>query len=349
MTNNAAIVTDSHFGIKKANDLFLESQLKFFKTQFEPSLKRNGIKEIFFLGDVFDNRVSMNIKIKNAVLDIFGNLLGSYKIYLIVGNHDSFYTNTIETNSLKFLDNLPNVTLLEKPRVIEVKGKRILMVPWITNQKDFEKELDNIRDRIDVCMGHFAINGFHLNKFKIEENGMEHDCFSRFPMVFSGHLHSRGIQKYGDTEIIYVGSPYQLTRADSDEPRGYCILDMETLEYKFIDNTVSLEYVQLDYPAKFTRKMIEGNIIDLNVKFDKDFDDGKLQSYIKEMEELNPICPPVVVPINSFIDGPTTSGGFEIKTASDLMREFINALDIDNKDEIYVTLEKLYEEAKNTL
>ena len=167
-------------------------------------------------------------------------------------------------------------------------------------------------------------------------------------MVFSGHLHSRGIKKVNGCEIVYIGSPYQLTRADSGEPRGYCILNMETLEYKFVDNTTSLEYVQLDYPNKFTKKMIEGNIIDVNVKFDKTTDDDKLQLYIKMIESFKPIVPPVIIPINSFT-GPDSVGDFEIKSASDLMREYINALNIDNKDEIYVTLEKLYEEARNTL
>lgn len=349
MTNNIAIITDSHFGIKKANDLFLDSQLKFFKEQFEPSLKRNGIKEIFFLGDVFDNRVSMNIKIKNAVLDIFENILGAYKIYLLIGNHDSYYTNTIETNALKFLDKLNNVTVIDKPHLVEVKGRKIYLVPWIVSDKAFLNELSNLKDKVDICMGHFAINGFHLNKYRIEDGGLTPEHFFKFPMVFSGHLHARGVKKFDGCEIVYVGSPYQLTRADCGEPRGYCILNMETLEYKFINNDVSLEYVLLDYPAKFTKKMIEGNIVDVNVKFDKTIDDNKLQLYIKMIENFNPIVPPVIVPINSFMNGPDTVGDFEVKSASDLMREYIDKLDIDNKDEIYVTLEKLYEEARNTL
>ena len=79
--NNVAIIADSHFGIKKANDLFLESQLDFFKYQLVPSLEENEIREIYFLGDVFDNRVSMNIKIKNAVIETYRNgILGSAKM-----------------------------------------------------------------------------------------------------------------------------------------------------------------------------------------------------------------------------------------------------------------------------
>jgi len=101
--NNVAIISDWHLGIKKSNDLFFQSQLSFFRDQFEPYLKKNGITEIFFLGDLFDNRVSLNIKIKNEALNIFDNILKNYKIYLLIGNHDCFYTNTIDVNSLKFL------------------------------------------------------------------------------------------------------------------------------------------------------------------------------------------------------------------------------------------------------
>lgn len=346
--NKVAIITDLHFGIKKANDLFLESQLSFYRNQFEPYLKKNGIKEIFVLGDIFDNRVSINIKIKNAVLALFGDLLKEYKIYMLIGNHDCFYTNSIETNSIKFLDMLKNVYLIDKNSIVELYNKKILLAPWIVNDKAFISEINNIQERIDVCMGHFAINGFYLNKFKIEESGMSNDSFTKFKKVFSGHFHTRSTKIYNDTEMIYIGSPYQLTRSDCNEERGFCILDMDTFDYEFIDNEHSLKYITLNYPEKFTKKMIEGNIIDVNVKFEKGIDDVKLQTYIKTIENFKPIVPPVIIPVNSFV-GPDSVGDFEVKSASDLMKEYIEALDIDNKDEIYLTLEKLYEEARNTL
>jgi len=348
MINNVALIADSHFGIKKANDLFFNSQLKFFKEQFVPSLEEHNIKEIFFLGDIFDNRVSMNIRIKNNVLDIFENILGDYKIYLLIGNHDSFLTNSIKINSLKFLDNLKNITLISNNTVLKVKDRTFYMVPWVVDQKKFTEEVSNLKDRIDICMGHFAINGFHLSKFKVEENGFAIEEFNKFPLLFSGHFHQRGIKKFDGCEIIYIGSPYQLTRADSGEPRGYCILNMETLEYRFVDNNKSLEYIQLDYPKRFTRKMIEGNIVDVNVKFDKTTDDSKIQEYIKAIEKYKPIIPPTIVPINSFM-GLEDDCEFDVKSTSDLMREYVNALDINNKDEILDTLESLYNEAKNTL
>ena len=347
--NNVAVITDPHFGIKKANDLFLNSQLKFFKEQLVPSLEEHNIKEIFFLGDIFDNRVSMNIKIKNAVLDVFENILSDYKIYILIGNHDCYFNNSIETNAVKFLNKFNNIKVISKSSIIKSNDRTIYMVPWIVDSERFRDEVSNLKDRVDICMGHFAINGFHLNKFKIQEDAMSHEEFNKFSLVFSGHLHQRGIKIFGDTEIAYIGSPFQLTRADSGEPRGYCVLDMDTLKYKFIDNDQSLEYIQINYPDSFTEEMINGNIVDVNVKFDKSTDDSKVQEYIKEIEMFNPIIPPSIIAINSFMNTTDTDGDFEIKSKSELIREYVNALDINNKDEIFAYLETLYEEAKNTL
>lgn len=348
MSKKVAIITDSHFGIKKANDLFLESQIKFFKEQFVPYLEKNDIKEIFFLGDVFDNRVSINIKIKNVVLDMFENLLADYKIYLIIGNHDCHYTNSTEIHSLKFLDKLQNIRVVDDKLLVNLANRTILLSSWIIDEEKFIHEIENMRERIDICMGHFAINGFHLNKFRIEEGGMPHEKFSKFTKVFSGHLHCRGVKKIGSCEIVYVGSPYQLTRADSNEPRGFCVLDIDSMEYSFVDNNVSLKYIQLEYPQEFTEEMISGNIIDVNVKFDSKTNDDHLQQYIKKMEGFNPLVPPTIVPINNFMDK-AGDENIQFKTLSDLMKEYINTLDINNRDEIYSNLEKLYEEARNTL
>ena len=344
------MVSDSHFGIKKANDIFFESQIKFFQDQFEPYLRKNKIDTIFFLGDVFDNRVSLNIKIKNMVLNLFSNTLKDYTIYVLVGNHDSYLSTNISINSLKFLDHLNNVKLIETETLIEYNKRKIYLSPWISNYKDFINKVSEMKERVDLCFGHFAINGFNLNKVKIEDGGLEQSVFAKFKKVFSGHFHIRGVRKnvIDNTEIIYVGSPYQLNRGDSNEMRGFCILDTETLDYKFIDNTESLQYVMLTYPEKFTEKMIKGNIIDVNVKFEKNTDDNKLQLYIKMIEKLKPIVPPQIIPINNFVsvDGEVDES---IKSSAQLMREYINRLDVDNKEEIYSILEKLHEEASNQL
>ena len=57
-----AIIADLHFGVKKSDLVFQESQLRFFKCQFVPELKEKGIDTIVVCGDVFDTRQTVNVQ-----------------------------------------------------------------------------------------------------------------------------------------------------------------------------------------------------------------------------------------------------------------------------------------------
>ena len=70
-----ALIADCHFGIKKSDISFMESQLRFYKEQFVPELKQANIKDIFILGDVFDTRQTINVQTINVVIDLFKKIL----------------------------------------------------------------------------------------------------------------------------------------------------------------------------------------------------------------------------------------------------------------------------------
>ena len=158
-----ALVTDTHFGVHSNNEIFLQSQLRFFRNEFVPYLKENGITDIVHLGDLFDNRNHINLKILNAVYDLFDNELSEFNIHVIVGNHDSLYKNTIEVNSTKFLGNFKNVNVVDDIELINIDGRDILLVPWLVDLEDFATRVANKNTDCDVCMGHFEIVGFKFN------------------------------------------------------------------------------------------------------------------------------------------------------------------------------------------
>ncbi len=62
-----AIATDLHLGIRRGSEIYLNSQLKFFKNQFIPELKSKGIDTIIIPGDFFDNRLALDNKILKHV------------------------------------------------------------------------------------------------------------------------------------------------------------------------------------------------------------------------------------------------------------------------------------------
>ena len=339
------LVSDLHFGVRKNSEVFLQSQTRFIVEQFVPYLKKNGIDTVFMLGDLFDNRSSTNTKVMNAVYDIFAEHLKDFTVYILVGNHDTYFNSTVEVNSLKFLSKFDNVHIIDKITPMEFDGQKIALVPWIVDNVKFVREFHKIK--CDVCMGHFNIHGFHFNKYKKSDDGIQAKLFSKCKKVFTGHFHIRNSQTLHGSEMIYVGSPYQLTRNDIDENRGFTILDFEDLSYEFIDNTKSLKYIRLKFPEKFSKNKIENNIIDVHVDYDDSYNETKVERYVKKIEEMGPALPPgIFVDNNAELSGDIDLENCNIGSLTDLMREYIDGLDIKNKEEIFQILIELYNEVR---
>lgn len=340
-----ALISDLHLGFKNTKDIFLKSQLRFLKNEFVPYLLENNIDTIFILGDVFDNRNALNHRLQNIVFNFFEKQFKPFKVYIIVGNHDTYFNNTIDVHSLRFLSKFQNVEIIEEMKNTNVGGKNFLMVPWITDEVEFYKEFQD--KKYDVCMGHFHFAGFSMNKSKISEEGLSSSMFSNRPgKVFSGHFHTRSRQQKGEAEIIYLGSPYQLTRHDIDEERGFCVLDTDTLAHEYVNNKTSMRYIRLDYPQKFSKDIVRGNLIDIYVRHDDTYESKKIEKYIESVEECEPADMPTIFVIESSIKSKLNSDKYEVGSITDLIKDYIQSIDINNKDEILDDLMVLYKEVR---
>ena len=65
-----ALLADLHFGVKRGDQIWMNSQVRFFKNQLVPELKKQNIKDIWILGDVFDTRESVNVNVISTVIDM---------------------------------------------------------------------------------------------------------------------------------------------------------------------------------------------------------------------------------------------------------------------------------------
>ena len=320
--------------------------MRFLKNEFVPYLTENKIKEIYMLGDLFDNRNHINVKIKNAVFDLFENELAPFKITILAGNHDIYYTTTSKINSIKWLSKFENVTILDSGASLK---NNMCLVPWVIDQPKFEKALCKVKDDVNICMGHFDIVGFNMNKTYVSKVGMVDDYFySNFDLTFSGHYHTRTEQTKRKSKIVYVGSPYQMDRNDIGEERGFTILDTETLEYEHIDNTTSMKFVDVFYPDKLKKKDIENNIVQVNITYDDTYNEEDIQTYLKDVEDMNPSFPPTVKVLSKDTDNKELDFD-NVQSANELIKEYINTLEIDNKEEIYSQMADLYEECKGAI
>ena len=234
MTNKIALINDTHFGIKNDSPFFLQKNLEYFEKVFFPYIKENNIDTIVHLGDFFDRRKYINFHTLNEVRTRFLEKIDkNVTFHIILGNHDTFFKNTNEVNSLKeLLRGYPNIIVHDKVITTELKGLSVTLVPWI-NDNNKTEYMDCIKNsNSSIVMGHFEIAGFEVI------DGVKHPCgiskheFTRFEMVISGHFHI----KQTIDNIYYLGTQYQMSFGDVSSRKGFHILDTSTRELTFIEN-----------------------------------------------------------------------------------------------------------------
>ena len=263
--NKIAVLGDTHFGFRQDSTPYIEYVRDFYTNNFIPYLIENDIKLVVQTGDFFDNRKTLSIKAWYFCKEVLLIPLRDAGIEMITyaGNHDVFYKNTNSLYSVKeFIseEEFPNIKVIDTLQEID----NIAYVPWI-NQENFE-EFTTWQDKAssDIVFGHFEFAGFDLMKGVENKHGLQASNFKDFPLVISGHFHTRS-QK---GNIVYVGTPYEMTWADFGDTKGFHILDTETRELEFIKNTKVL-YHKIYYD-------------DLSVDYDTEFEYNRYtDSYVK--------------------------------------------------------------------
>lgn len=232
-----ALITDTHWGVRNDNVAFLDNSKKFLDNTFFPYLDEHNIRTVIHLGDIVDRRKYININTARRLREDFLEPLANRDIdfHLIIGNHDTYFKNTNETNSVKELIVGKYNTFYcyeNEARTITFDGLPILFIPWICNENREQVTNEIQNTNAQIAMGHLEIQGFEMFKGSVVSHGDDRSAFDKFDMVMSGHFHHRS----SDGHIYYLGSHAQFTWSDYDDPRGFHVFDTETRELTFINN-----------------------------------------------------------------------------------------------------------------
>ena len=230
-----ALITDQHFGARNDSVHFLDYYEKFYRDTFFPAIDANGIRTVLILGDTFDRRKYVNFYTLKRAKEMFFDPLSNrgIDVHMLAGNHDTYYKNTNEVNSVDLLlREYGNINVIDHPATIYVGPTPICMMPWICPE-NYNDSMETLKETsADVCMGHFEIAGFAMHRGMPSEEGLDRNVFRTFDHVFSGHYH----HKSSDGNIQYLGNPYELTWQDYSDPRGFHIFDLDSYNLDFIQN-----------------------------------------------------------------------------------------------------------------
>lgn len=239
------ILNDTHFGFKNDSCLILDYYLEFFQEQLFPYIKQNNIKTIFHLGDLFDRRKYVNFKTLHRVRKEFLEPLQEMgiKVHAICGNHDTYYRNTNNINSLQELvGHFPNWTVYSEPTDLHLSVGCVALLPWINPENEEASAKFISETTCSVLFGHLELCGFQSIRGIFIDQGYEPKHFDKFEYVLTGHYHLKSSRD----NIHYLGTQYQMGFSDVWEPKGFHVFDFKDRTLEFIQNPKKLFYT-IDY------------------------------------------------------------------------------------------------------
>jgi DNA repair exonuclease SbcCD nuclease subunit len=262
----AACFTDIHFGLKSGSRTH-NQDCEDFVSWFCDTAKAQGCETAIFLGDWHHNRSTTDVSTMNYTVSNLEKLSQSFeKVYFILGNHDLFYKDKREINSVEFMRLFPNIVPI---RELYTEGD-VTIMPWLIG--DEWTTVKQLKSR--YIFGHLELPHFYMNAMvQMPDHGqLQTGHFQHQELVFTGHFHKR--QQKGN--VVYIGNAFPHNYADAgDDDRGMMTLEWggkpeyHTWPDQPIYRTYKLSQI-IDTPDKLLREKMHCRVtIDLPITFEE--------------------------------------------------------------------------------
>lgn len=287
------MISDIHFGCRGNSEKYLTVIKDFFTDTLSKVIDDNDVYDVRILGDLFDNRNTLNVRTMNTVMEVFrwySMKKPDVKFKILLGNHDIYYHNRTDINSIECLRHMDNVEVVDKLEIETLNGKKIVMVPWLIHETETYQKFMSLasgKEKFDLLLGHFEMRGFEVTPGVVDTSGLDTGVFDNFGRVFSGHYHIRDTRG----KLSYLGCPYQLTWSDYGNDKGIHIYDVDTEEVTFVKNEDSPQHMKIIMSAlaegeRDCLKKVKNNVVRLVI--DKKYKDSVILKVVSALEALEP-------------------------------------------------------------
>jgi len=351
-----ALITDQHFGARNDSPIFLDFYQKFYDEIFFPKLKQEKVDAVLILGDTFDRRKYMNFYTLKRAKEMFFEPLAQLgvDVHILAGNHDTYFKNTNDVNSVDLLLNEygVNFNVIDHPEDIYVGPHKICMMPWICAE-NYESSMRLLQQTdASICCGHFEIDGFQMYRGMPAHEGLKRDLFRKFDFTFSGHYH----HKSNADSIFYLGNPYQLTWQDYGDNRGFHIFDLDKRNLEFVENTnVIFHRITYDDKAE-TIKEIDGKDLTgykncyIKVVVMNKTNPYLFDKFMNNLYNVNPADITIVEDFSELGEGLEDEMVDQAEDTLTILGKYIDSVEESNIDNVKLKklMKELYVEALNT-
>jgi DNA repair exonuclease SbcCD nuclease subunit len=213
--NRALVLTDIHFGLKSNSVQHNEDCLAFI-IWATALAKEQECDTCLFLGDYHNNRATINVLTLSYALRGLEHLNNNFQqVFFIPGNHDLYYRDRRDVQSVEWAKHLKNVTIVNDWLIRD----QTVFAPWLVGE-DY-KRVPRLSG--EYMFGHFELPGYLMNAMiEMPDHGeIRREHFNNFGHVFSGHFHKRQTK----ANITYIGNCFPHNFSDAgDDDRGVMVL-----------------------------------------------------------------------------------------------------------------------------
>jgi hypothetical protein len=186
-----------------------------------------------------------------------------------------------------------------------------------------------------------------MHKGSGAEDGLDQNIFAKFDMVLTGHFHHRSSRD----NIHYLGTPYEMTWNDYNDPKGFHIFDPKARELTFVENPYRV-FVKVIWddtkPQDHKISLLAGRAVKITVVNKTEF--FEFDSFIEAIQKTNPIEQIRIQEDHTMTESGLTEDDVDVEDTLALLGKYVDGLeDIPaDKERVKTLLKGLYVEAQHT-
>lgn len=338
MNADSLIFSDNHIAQHKRSINRLHDCINALEWAFTTALKHK-IKNIFFAGDLFQDREKIDIIAYHLTFDIISKYCNNndIKLYMLLGNHDLWFHERWDIHSIRPFSAIKNVEVIDKPCTLSIDGCNVDFLPFTHNPLKYLDELNS-----KLLIGHIAIDGAKLNSNNYSDIIIEHDgemtrlssdSFKKWDKVYLGHYHAAQVID----NIEYVGSPLELTWGEADQEKHIIKFNLKTLDQEYVVNDFSPKHLLLS-KSNIDKYDIKKHFIKLIVD---DMSSTDLIDIRKKIEKKKPATLDILSPVKSKNDEHFIENAKAIlHDLTKMLEEYVNSVELDKSLDKEILLKK---------
>lgn len=217
--------------------------------------KREEIR-IVICGDLFHNKNNISNDLDYMASNFIRELEKIAPIRIIAGNHDYNANNIDQTNTITtFCETRGFNDTLLLDEVLNYRSGCITddNIVWCVYSSfdnfikpDILTARQENKNHKFIGLYHDMVNGAKLENGFIIDSGINDNAFEGCDCVMAGHIHKRQVIRKKGIDIVYCGSLIQQDFGETTSQHGFCVWDIETMIYDFVDLPSEYGYYNLE-------------------------------------------------------------------------------------------------------